>query len=161
MNHSLQKKYPLITDQFDPILRTRCSEVEVLTPELKELWEALLILMEEYNGVWLAAPQVGHAVRMMAVSELDTRWDERHVTDTTLMINPQVLSKSDTTVVDEEWCLSIPGVTGDVARPSWITVQYETLKWKKVVKKVQGYSARIILHEIDHLDGVLFIDKTV
>ncbi len=75
------------------------------------------------------------------------------------MINPVVLSSSDTHVRDKEWCLSLPGIEWEVERSKQITVKYTNLQGKDIIKKISGYNARIILHEIDHLDWVLFIDK--
>jgi peptide deformylase len=78
-----------------------------------------------------------------------------------VMINPEVLAASPTTCNDEEACLSLPGQKGMVERSDTITVRYMTVDGKIHMHKATGYNARIILHEIDHLDGVLFIDKLV
>jgi peptide deformylase len=77
------------------------------------------------------------------------------------MINPKVLSTSEETVINTEWCLSLPGEEWEVARPKWATIEWTDVTWKKQLRKVEWYNARIMLHEIDHLDGVLFIDKLI
>jgi peptide deformylase len=77
------------------------------------------------------------------------------------MINPKVISISSEKQIDEEWCLSLPWELGSVARPQRATIQRTDLKWKIHLKKVEWYNARIMLHEIDHLNGILFIDKLI
>lgn len=77
------------------------------------------------------------------------------------MINPEVVAQSTTMIVDKEGCLSLPDITGEVARPERVTVRFQDKKNKVHIIKAVGYNARILLHEIDHLDGILFIDKLV
>ncbi len=164
---ALQKKYPLITGENTPILRIVCDEVKKITPEIKQFCKDIIELMREYDGVWLAAPQIDQNYRIAAVTQRDTnhtnrKWEkERKLTDEFVMINPKVLSTSHETSISEEACLSLPKIKGDVSRPDSITIQYMCSKGKTHVHKATDFNARVILHEMDHLDGVLFIDKLV
>lgn len=157
----ITNRYPLVTWSETPILRTKCSPVKEVNKEIKQFAKDLLVLMKEYNWVWIAAPQVWVDARMAAFSQLSIEKKDRDVISEDVMINPEVLYASDILETDEEWCLSLPRVQGTVARPNEITVSYTNMKGKKVLLKAEGYNARIILHEIDHLDGVLFIDRLV
>jgi peptide deformylase len=76
-----------------------------------------------------------------------------------IMINPTIIAVSEQLESDEEWCLSLPWEQWSVQRPSWATIQWTDLKNKKQIRKVEWYNARVMLHEIDHLNWVLFIDK--
>jgi len=78
-----------------------------------------------------------------------------------IMINPIIIGKSKETNIDEEACLSLPNITGKVERASSITVKFQTIDGESHIYKANGYNARIILHEIDHLEGILFTDKLV
>jgi peptide deformylase len=98
---------------------------------------------------------------MCAITQRDTEPKERELLEEVIMINPVIVGKGKETDVQEEGCLSLPGQTGKVERPLDITVKYTTIDGKDHLRKVSGYNARIIQHEIDHLDGVLFIDKLV
>ena len=77
------------------------------------------------------------------------------------MINPQIISKSDKMIVSEEACLSLPKLSGEVLRHETIKVSWEDINGKKHTEKLSGYNATIIQHEVDHLDGVLYIDKLI
>lgn len=153
------KKYPLVCWPQHPILRTVCDEVTVFDKEIKELAEDLLELMRLYEWVWIAAPQIWITKRMAAFTQRDMTKKDRELVFEDVMINPVVLSFSKETEIAEEWCLSLPWMKGHVERPSEITIQYYTMNWEKKIMTSQWYNARIILHEMDHLDGVLFIDK--
>ena len=117
--------------------------------------------MHAYDGVWLAAPQINQNLRMVAVTQRDTSKKNWKQVDQFVMINPRILFMSDVTEVDKEGCLSLPGEEWFVKRPQSITVQYTWLDSKKHIHKAIGFNARVILHELDHLDGVLFVDKLV
>ena len=157
----LKKTFPLQYGVNNPILRKVSDPVQNITPAMQELAEALSTLMREYDGVGLAAPQIGKNVRMVSVTQRDTSKKEREFLEEFVMINPMIIGKSDTLCVDEEACLSLPGETGNVQRPDSITVQFQTIDGKSHIHKADGYNARIIYHEIDHLDGILFVDKVV
>jgi peptide deformylase len=164
MNQSLLKKkllmqYPLIVGAENPILRKQCTKIDRISPEILRFGEDLLELMWLYDWVWLAAPQVWKTIRMAAFTQWDTTTKPRRQTMEDVMINPEIISFSDQTCNDEEGCLSLPGITWLVTRPTSIRFAYRDLHGKKVVLQSTWFNARIILHELDHLDGILFIDK--
>ncbi|MDA7494826.1 peptide deformylase, partial [Candidatus Gracilibacteria bacterium] len=113
----------------------------------------------ENGGVGLAAPQIGVNKRLIIVSLLRDRDDEDF--KTVMMINPEILEHSEITDKEEEGCLSVPGAKGKVERYLTIKLRYLDNKGKVKILRLQGLSARIVQHEIDHIDGVLFVDKLV
>ncbi len=137
------RKYP------DPILKKKCPEVKKITPEIKKLAEEMIEILEKSNGVGLAAPQIGELKRVIVVQT------ERKPE---VFINPQVVKKSRETVTTEEGCLSFPGIWLKIKRAKEVEVQALDKEGKEVQIKAEGTPARILQHEIDHLNGVLFID---
>ena len=111
----------------------------------------------KHGWVWLAAPQVGHDKRLIVVSLLKDRDDENF--SSVIMINPEILDRSDSMNVDVEWCLSVPWEKGKVRRYDSIRLRYNDEKGKEKSLILNWLSARIVQHEIDHLDGILFTDK--
>lgn len=109
------------------------------------------------GGVGLAAPQIGLNKRLIVVSLMRDYEDENF--RTIAMINPEIIEHSNDTCTDTEGCLSVPGESGDVMRWAWIRVVFLDLEWKKYSLKLENLAARIVQHEIDHLDGILFTDK--
>lgn len=138
------------------VLRKRAAEVAQVTPELTRLADDMLATMYAANGIGLAAPQVGHSLRLIVV---DVSTDEDGERKPYHIFNPEVVRK-DGLCTAEEGCLSIPGVWADVERPEVISVKGLDRDGKPLLlENVDGLLARCILHEIDHLDGVLFVDK--
>lgn len=109
------------------------------------------------NGIGLAAPQVGTNKRMVVVWLPKGQDDEEY--PILLMINPTIVKKSTETEVGEEGCLSLPNLRGNVARSLWVEAEWLDIKGKKMRKMITGFGAKVIQHEIDHLDGVLISDK--
>lgn len=134
----------------NPILRQRARAVTRFDAELRGLTEALVSLMHQAGGVGLGAPQVGLDMRV-AVAEHEGRAYR--------LINPLVVTESPNLWNWEEGCLSLPGIFGYVWRPRWLRVKTFDLKGRPNVIRVEGMLARIFAHEIDHLNGVLFVDK--
>lgn len=157
----LKEQYPLQFGVDNPVLRSVCDEVETITSEIQALYTALWELVWEYDGVGLAAPQVGKTVRMAAITQRDTSKKKRKLTKEFVMINPVIIGQSEQESVWEEWCLSLPWQTGKLFRPNEITVKYMDNKGKHHVHHARGFNARVLFHEIDHLDGVLYVDKLV
>jgi len=124
-----------------------------------KLWKEMVKYIKNpvHRWVWLAAPQVGYNIRMVVVSLLKTRDDENF--PTVLMINPEIVEHSEETEPENEWCLSVDGVNGVVERWKHIKLQYWDEKGNTKTLRLSWVSARIVQHEIDHIDGVLFIDK--
>ena len=137
------------------VLRKRAQEVAKVTPELAKLAEDMLETMYKSAGIGLAAPQVGHSIRLIVVDITGEEEEKKP----TFMFNPVVtVTKGECSA--EEGCLSVPGVWADVERPETITVEFLDKQGKpSALRNIDGLLARCIQHEIDHLNGVLFVDK--
>ncbi|AYV65959.1 MULTISPECIES: peptide deformylase [Niallia] len=137
----------------DPVLEIPCAEVTVFDKKLAKLLNDMYDTMIEFDGVGLAAPQIGISKRI-AVVDID---DDMGTLE---LINPKLLEVNGSQV-GPEGCLSFPGLFGDVERPLSITVEAQNRKGKKYIIEAEEYLARAILHEMDHLDGVLFTSKVI
>lgn len=135
----------------DPILRQKANPLTEVTDETRALIREMFETMEEEDGVGLAAPQIGLGVRLFVVKADDGV--ER------AFINPQIIETSTETSVYEEGCLSVPKNYEDVVRPARIVVQALNERGRRFTLEADGFLARVIQHENDHLDGVLFIDR--
>lgn len=140
----------------DAVLREKCEPVDDISPDLRTIMDEMVDMMREQNGVGLAAPQVGILKRFLVMMDPDTDTVYR-------MINPRITSHSDDTCVMEEGCLSVLGpddlpVYSMVRRPAAVTVTWTDEKGTSCTAQMSGLPARIVQHETDHLDGVLFID---
>lgn len=135
----------------DPVLRSRSKEVENINEQTKELIDNMIDSMEAAEGIGLAAPQIGILQRVIIVKIED---------DLKVTINP-VLIKEKGTAMAEEGCLSVPNRRGLVERAEEITVEGLNENGEKVKYELEGLKARAFLHEIDHLNGILFVDKAV
>ena len=109
------------------------------------------------GGVGLAAPQVGVNKRLIVVSLMRTYDDESY--RVIAMVNPEIIDHAENKVKWEEWCLSVPWETGDVERWSWVKIAFVDPEGHKYALRLESLAARIVQHEIDHLDWVLFTDK--
>ncbi|MCK9467476.1 MAG: peptide deformylase [Candidatus Absconditabacterales bacterium] len=158
---NLKKFYPIQTGIDNKILRTKSKEIDKINSDILEFSEILMELMYEYDGVGLAAPQIGKNIRMLAI----TFWKENKKGSERIgeeiMINPQIVEKSQEILVSEEACLSVPDVIGKVKRHQNIVVEYLDILGRKKKKKLKNYNAFIVQHEIDHLDAILFVDKLI
>ena len=132
-------------------LRQKALPVKEIGPEYLKIAEELINALHEGEGIGLAGPQVGLLERIFAV----------HVEDDVprIFINPSIIETSRETVKYEEGCLSIPGIYTDVIRPNAVKIQAWNEKGRPFTLEANGIMARVILHEYDHLDGVLFIDR--
>ena len=140
----------------DPMLRRRMPEVDAFGPALRAEAEAMIEAMERESGVGLAAPQVGLEKRLLVALEMKSPDDDD--ASPVAMVNPEILSRSRETWIFEEGCLSIPGIRGDVTRPDRVEVRYRDVDGGEHTIAAEGMFARVLQHEIDHLDGRLFID---
>lgn len=139
----------------DPILRKKSREVTEITPRILSLLDDMVETMEESQGIGIAAPQVGVLRRLIIVDV----GEGLHK-----MINPKVIEQSEETVLDIEGCLSVPDFNATVYRPKSIVVEYQDETGERKEIAAANLFARCILHEIDHLDGILYrdrIDRTV
>lgn len=140
----------------DPILREVCDPVEVFDDNLREEAQAMIDTMCRERGIGLAAPQVGMTKRLIIALQMK---DTNDVDAEPLpLVNPEVLERSRPTWEYEEGCLSIPGVLGKVERSVDAVVRYQDLDGVEHTITASGMFARILLHEIDHLHGRLFVD---
>jgi peptide deformylase len=140
----------------DPILRKRASEVHEFDEKLRAEAEAMIDTMFEQAGVGLAGPQVGLEKRLLVALQMEDPDDNE--APPIVMVNPEILERSQENWVYEEGCLSIPGIRGDVTRPERVRVRYQDVDGRSHEIEVDAMFARVIQHEIDHLDGKLFID---
>ncbi len=132
------------------VLRRRAQPVRVVTRETQRLIERMFATMHEAQGIGLAAPQVGVSTRVIV-----TEFEGRRFA----LVDPELLRHDGEEVMGTEACLSIPGLLGDVPRASRVVVRARNRRNKFVTIEAQGMLARILQHEIDHLDGILFTDR--
>ncbi|WP_147110696.1 peptide deformylase [Tateyamaria sp. syn59] len=138
-----------------PRLEAVCAPVDVITPEVRALAEDMLETMYAAPGRGLAAPQVGALVRLFV---MDTTWKEG-TRRPVVCINPDVIERSDDRATAEEGCLSIPGVTASVARPTSVRMVWTDLDGIVHEAWLTGFAALCAQHELDHLDGILTLDR--
>ncbi|NUL82485.1 MAG: peptide deformylase [Armatimonadetes bacterium] len=136
----------------NPVLRRKAKPVQRITPEINELIDRMIERMDEARGIGLAAPQLGVGLRVIIVAPSDR--------EPRALINPQALEREGSQQA-EEGCLSIPAFYGEVIRPQIVTVRALNRRGKPVRLTFEGIEARVAMHEIDHLDGVLFIDRAI
>jgi len=137
-------KYP------NKILKKKSKEVKDITPEIKELVLDMEKTMLKNKGIGLAAPQIGALERIVLI---------QIGKEPAVFINPKIIKKSKEKEIMEEGCLSFPGIFLEIKRPREIEVEALNLTGEKVLLKTEGLLSRIFQHEIDHLDGILFIDR--
>jgi len=141
------------------VLRKEAQLVPADYPNLPALAENMFQTMDKANGVGLAAPQVGLAIRMFVVDGNGLAEDFPECAGyKRCMINPEIVEEAETFNTKDEGCLSIPGIYESVKRPDWIVVRYLDEKLEQHEERVEGFAARMTLHEYDHLDGKMFID---
>lgn len=144
----------------DPRLRKKADLVQGITPEIRKLVADMIETMDVKNGIGLAAPQVGHSLRIFVLRNyLEVEEGELGLSDPLVYINPKIISISKETAVETEGCLSIPGIREKVERPLAIVIEAMNLDGNLFREEITGYNARVRLHENDHLNGVLFIDR--
>lgn len=140
---------PIVTGAENPILRSKTKKVPRVTKEIKKLLKDMEETMKSAEGVGLAAPQVGRSERI-CIATIEGK--------VTPLINPTIMKKGKTVEFDQEGCLSLPGVWLQVPRSVDIIVTYLDASGKKQEHKLSHFSARVVQHEVDHLEGTLIID---
>ncbi|MCY3612570.1 MAG: peptide deformylase [Gemmatimonadetes bacterium] len=138
------------------VLREKASPVDVVTDESRALIRDMFDTMYDAEGIGLAAPQVGISQRILVVDVAEEEVEERHVH---ALVNPVVVEASRETGKETEGCLSIPGLEETVTRPLQVVVEALSPDGEQVRIEADGLLARALQHELDHLDGVLFIDR--
>jgi peptide deformylase len=150
-----------------PVLRARARALEpaeIRSPRIQQLIDDMLDTMHEYQGVGLAAPQVHESLRLFVAGFPPSR-DRKDDEDDgdrfpeVVLINPEVRADGPESVEDWEGCLSIPDIRGRVPRARRVTVRAYDRRGKPIEMQASGFSARVIQHETDHLDGILFFDR--
>ena len=144
-----------------PVLRTKAQPIgpgTITDPGLQRLIDDMIETMIEYHGVGLAAPQIHESLRLF-VARLDSGQDDDPEPEPVAIINPEVSPVGRETVEDWEGCLSIPDIRGRVPRAREIRVRAYNRLGERIELRAADYPARIIQHETDHLDGVLFFDR--
>lgn len=148
----------------DPVLRRKAKKAVKVTPELRQLIDDMIETMRDTPGVGLAAPQVGVSERVIVVEYAEDDEDEDAPPARKklyVVINPEIIWASEELVEGAEGCLSVPGWLGDVARHDAIALKGLNRSGQKIKINAEGWLARIFQHEIDHLDGILYIDRLV
>lgn len=151
-----------------PVLRAKARPLhpsEIRTPKIQQLIDDMFDTMQEYQGIGLAAPQVHEGLRLFVagfapdVAGEDEEEDEEHDVPQMVLINPEITVLGREMAEDWEGCLSIPDIRGRVPRARRISVTAYNRQGKKIAIEASGFTARVIQHETDHLDGVLFFDR--
>lgn len=142
-----------IRENGDEILRKKSREIEVIDDKIIELLDDMLETMHKYNGVGLAAPQVGVLKRAIVIDLYDGN-------EPLKLINPKIVKTKGTQEV-EEGCLSFPNQYAKMIRPEEIAAEALNTEGKKIKIKAKGLLAQAICHEVDHLDGILFVDNMI
>ncbi|MFQ5923351.1 MAG: peptide deformylase [Anaerolineales bacterium] len=151
----------------EPVLREKAKAIRQITPAIETLIDDLIETMREAPGVGLAAPQVGVGIQVIVVEYAEGSENSDEEADAEpkppklyAVVNPEITRHSKETELGNEGCLSIPEYMGEVERYSTVTVKGLDRHGKSFKLKTKGWMARIFQHEIDHLNGVLFIDRT-
>jgi peptide deformylase len=137
----------------DPVLKSRASPIDRFGPELRAEVERMIAIMRDGMGVGLAATQLGVLRRLLVFQAGPDN-------EPTALINPEVEWASDEVAIAEEGCLSLPRVTMDVERPLFARFRGRDVEGEEIVIEASGLEARVLQHELDHLDGVLILDRT-
>lgn len=142
-----------IREDGDEILRKKSRRVDVIDEKIKVLVDDMLETMYKYNGVGLAAPQVGILKRVVVIDLYDNNGP-------LVLINPEIIKEKGEQEV-EEGCLSFPNQFAKIIRPAEVTVKYQDIDGNEVKLKAKELLAQAISHEVDHLEGILFVDKII
>lgn len=147
----------------NPILRKKARPVTKFDQDLQELIDNMIETMRDANGVGLAGPQINQPYRLTVVETLPERDEEGNEIEGSrnlfVLVNPEIVWESRELVDGIEGCLSIPGFVGEVARHESIRVRAQDRHGKKIRMRLEDWTARIVQHEIDHLNGILYIDR--
>lgn len=151
----------------DPVLKKKAKEVESSFPDLPGLIDSMFETMYAASGVGLAAPQIGKSIRLFIVDttpfseDEDLAPEEQKVLNgfKKVFINPKIVEETGDEWAFNEGCLSIPEVREDVFRPEQITIRYQNEDFEEFTEQYDGLVARVIQHEYDHIEGILFTDK--
>ena len=150
--------YPIVI-YGSQVLRNKSVEIDATYPDFKKLVDDMWLTLGEASGVGLAAPQIGKNIRMFIVD--CTPWAEEvpELADfRRVFVNPEIYERSEQTGLFEEGCLSLPGIHENVSRPVKIRMRYMDENFVEHDEEFEGYPARVIQHEYDHIEGLVFTD---
>ncbi|HYQ56482.1 MAG TPA: peptide deformylase [Draconibacterium sp.] len=151
-------KYP-ITVYGDPMLRRKAKTIDKNHPKLDEIIENMWETMYYSDGVGLAAPQVGKSIRMFVIDASSGADEEPELEGfKKVFINPEIIATSGLEWTMNEGCLSLPEIREDVIRPDEVTIKYMDENFEEHTETYKGFAGRVIQHEYDHLEGILFVD---
>ncbi len=137
------------------ILRKQCRRISAADSlDLQALWQDMAETMEQARGIGLAAPQIDKGIRFLVAHDLESG-------QTRPFVNPEIVAVSEEEEVLSEGCLSIPGLRGDISRHLGIIMRYQDLEFNEHEDEFQGFFARVLQHEVDHLNGILIGDRAV
>jgi len=143
-----------------PVLRKHCSPIDSITDEIRNLAYDMIELMDQSDGIGLAAPQVGHPIRLFVCRNYifgeDGKWT---LSAPKVYINPKLSAPGERLLADTEGCLSLPKLRLEIERPDTICIEALDLQGNTFREEHEGYNARVRMHENDHINGVLFIDR--
>jgi peptide deformylase len=139
----------------DPILRKPSSPVQEVTKELREAIPQMFEIMYGHRGIGLAGPQAGLPQRVVVANIIG---DPKKKEEEKVFINPEILDRGGV-MAEEEGCLSLPGLSAKIRRSAWVKVQYRDLDGQKWELQCDGLWAKLFQHEVDHIDGLLMVDK--
>lgn len=142
-----------------PTLRKKAHDVHNFDDAFQELVEDMVETMRVEDGVGLAAPQVNQSLRVIVVEYPEDDSKEDAPKKLFVMVNPEIVKRSEETILGIEGCLSVPDIVGEVERSEKVEVRGLNRYGKKMKVRAKGWLARVFQHEIDHLDGVLFVDR--
>ena len=148
-----------IVEIGDPVLRRKAHKITQIDRDIRLLADDMLETLRDSGGVGLAAPQVGESIRMIVIEYPEDDTVEDSPKKTYKVINPEITWRSEETVEGSEGCLSIPGYVGTVVRNESIKVKGLSVFGRPLKLNLSGWTARIFQHEIDHLDGICYIDR--
>lgn len=148
-----------VTVYGDPVLRKVATDIDKEFDGLTELIENMFETMYNADGVGLAAPQIGRPIRLFVVDASPLGEEDPSFIDfKKIFINPQIIEKDGGEEIMDEGCLSIPGIREEVLRKNRIRITYFDENWVEHDEVYEGFAARVLQHEYDHLDGILFVD---
>lgn len=143
----------IVREDGDEILRKKSREVEEVNDKIREILDDMVETLHHYNGVGLAGPQIGILKRLVVIDLYDDKGPMK-------LVNPKII-KQDGEQEVEEGCLSFPNEFAKIVRPAKVTIEALDENGKKIKLKGEGLLAQAIAHELDHLDGILFVDKII
>lgn len=161
------KKRYVVHTVGDPVLREKAKPVAAVTPEIRQLAASMIESMQAFEGIGLAAPQAGEALRLVVFDvPLESMGDTPSTGERLLLpkmplavVNPEIVASSEDLTSHDEGCLSLPDLFAPVVRPASVVFRAQTLDGEWIECECGGLLGRCIQHELDHLDGTLFIDR--